>query len=295
LDAITVYATTPSTSTPTSTYTPSPTVTSPPPLSAGTYDDGYAQISYGTGWIANSVSGNYYNTEHYSGTLSSIITFKFSGVGFKLIYRKHSLFGNMTVSVDGTSAGTISQYSASLLSNQEWSSPTYTSGTHTVTLTHSSGTYTVLDAITVYATTPSTSTPTSTYTPSPTVTSPPPLSAGTYDDGYAQISYGTGWITNTVSGNYSSTEHYSGTLSSTITFKFSGVGFKLIYRKHPLFGNMTVSVDGTSAGTISQYSTSVLSRQEWSSPTYTSGTHTVTLTHSSGTYTVLDAITILSQ
>ena len=51
----------------------------PPPVGYGTYDERSAEIVYTGSWVAQSISGNYANTEKYSRVIGSNARFTFTG------------------------------------------------------------------------------------------------------------------------------------------------------------------------------------------------------------------------
>jgi len=121
------------------------------------------------------------------------------------------------------------------------------------------------------------------------------LGAGKYDDPHAGWVYGGSWLTYVGSGPYSNTEHYTSTVGSTASFTFSGSQFVFSYLANTNRGNMEVTVDGTVVTTIN--ANGPLSWQKtYTSPVFSSGTHTVVIkfTGPSGTYGDVDAINIAS-
>lgn len=303
----------------TNTFTPSrtptisntPTNTSTPGLiGIGTTDDTDIRIQY-TGWTYRSQTGAYNNTEHVSGKLGNKVVIRFTGESLAIKYRKAANFGTIEVNIDGASY-TINEYNPTTLSNQTWTSPALPDVIHTLTITHMTGLYNVLDAFVITGTptatptrTPSkTMTPTNTYTPSrtpsmtftasitPTASNTPlPVGVGKYDDNDYRIGY-TNWKYHIVTGLFNNTEHYSQTLNSSAGFTFTGSGFSLLHRKNKTFGTIKVYVDGALVGTLNEYAASELRNQSWISPSLTSGVHTLTLVHATGSSVVLDAITV---
>ncbi len=308
-----------STPTMTRTFTPSKTPTrtasltptrAPGLIGIGTTDDTSMSIQY-SGWAARVISGAYNNTEHYSSSITSLAAVYFLGDSISIRYRTASNFGMMQVMIDDE-IYFIDQNSTIPQMNLVWNSPILTQDYHTLELTQLSGSYITLDALIISGTptetptltptqtntpsrTPSlTLSPTMTFTPSvtPTITStPPPAGAGMYDDNDSRFEY-QGWIYHPLTGMWNNTEHYSQVIGNTAKFTMTGSGFTLRYRKNSSFGNVGIWVDDVLVSTISQYSASALLNQSWVSPTFTTGVHTITLTHVSGTTVVLDAITI---
>ncbi len=151
--------------TPTSTMTPSQTMTPTPPVGYGTYDDRSTNVVYSGSWVAQTISGNYLNTEKYSNLIGSNASFTFSGEIVSVIYRGYpGILGNMEVRIDGVYVAAINQNTTVQQKQLKWTSGNLGAGTHTLTLTHLTGTYVTLDGIIVSGS----PTATPTITPSPT-------------------------------------------------------------------------------------------------------------------------------
>jgi len=128
-------------------------------VSAGVYDDTDPAWAYtGGSWASANLSGPYNNTLHYSATIDDFATLVFEGTQFILTYTGYPNRGEMEVYVDDVLEGTIDQYSASSAWQKTWTSPTFTNGTHTLKLVHTTGSYVGIDAIEI----------------DPSVTPPPP-------------------------------------------------------------------------------------------------------------------------
>ena len=63
----------------------------------------------------------------------------------------------------------------------------------------------------------------------------------------------TSWTTGTTTSASGGTYKYINTAGAYVTFNFTGVGFKLIAKTAPSYGNLTVTIDGV-AKTVSLYS-----------------------------------------
>jgi hypothetical protein len=125
----------------------------------GTYDERSAEIVYSGSWVTQSISGNYANTEKYSGVIGSSARFTFIGENISVIYRGYpNAFGNIEVRIDGSVVATIDQNTANQVFQKRWNSSIMSAGTHNLTLTHMTGTFVSLDGIIVSA--PLTATPT---------------------------------------------------------------------------------------------------------------------------------------
>ena len=121
-------------------------------LDPGVHNNDHADITYSTGWdqITNSTLGYYNNDIHLTSTSGSYANFSFDGGKFKVIHTKDMMYGNMNVYVDGTLAGTISQYNSTFTPQSVWTSADYAPGVHTVRLEFSSAQVNI-DAIEIVA------------------------------------------------------------------------------------------------------------------------------------------------
>ena len=286
--------------TPTLTRTPTQTPSPLPPVGYGTYDERLTKIVYTGTWGNMAITGSYMNTEKYSVLIGSTAQFTFTGENVTVIYRGYpTKFGNMGVKIDGVDAGTINQSTSAQKQQLHWTSGDLGAGTHTIVLTHLTGTYVTLDGFivsgppTATPTATNTFTPTLTRTPTQTLTPLPPVGYGTYDERSTKIVYTGTWGNMAITGSYMNTEKYSVLIGSTAQFTFTGENVSVIFRGYPnTFGNMGVNIDGVDAGTINQ-STSMQKQQlHWTSGDLGAGIHTIVLTHLTGTYVTLDGFIV---
>ena len=281
----------------------SPVPNTPVPVGYGIYDERVSNIVYTGSWVSQKVTGNYLNTEKYSNVVGSTAQFTFTGEILTIIYRGYpNVFGNMEVKIDGIYVGTITQTTSKQKFQKRWTSGNLSVGTHTLTLTHLTGTYVSLDGFivskpqTVNPAEASTPVPTDTILLSPTVAPLPLVGYGTYDERTPEIVYNGSWVAQNVTGNYLNTEKYSTVKGSSANFTFTGETINVIYRGYPnVFGNMEVKIDGTYVGTINQTTSQQTLQNRWRSGNLTVGIHTLTLTHLTGTFVSLDGIIVSGQ
>lgn len=130
-----------------------------------------------------------------------------------------------------------------------------------------------------------------TPTLTPTSASTAPFIAGTYDDVDSRLVYSGPWDAESgVPGAYQNTLHVSGTLGSSVTFRFIGQEVRVFFQAGPSLGTIRLTLDGT-AYEMSEASTSTQT-YEWVLPRVSSGTHTVTISHFGGGSVNLDSIII---
>ncbi len=288
-----IPTTVPPTQVPT-TVPPTATATNLPPtvvpltsMGPGNYDDRYASIIYKGSWIKQILLKNYLRTETYSNAVGSTATLSFVGESFTLVYRAHPVLGKLGVNIDGVDVGVISQTSSSQIYQKKWVSGDLGYGTHTIILSHLSGTYVAFDGIFISGSPSGETIETSTSTP------PSPAGYGTYDDYSNKIVFSGTWIGQPLQGNYLSTEHYSSKIGSTASFSFTGESVTLVYRGYPtILGTMNITIDGQLVAAINQNTSSQTLQNKWSSGSLSSGAHTITLSHVTGTYVTMDALIV---
>ena len=143
---------------------------------------------------------------------------------------------------------------------------------------------------------PSTSTLITESRPTPSTTYTPdhiqPLAAGRrYDDTDPNIAYGPYWtaLKNPSTVNeYKGTIHASNSIGNEASFRFTGEGFRLGYKRGKSFGTVTVLIDNQPYSFHEQAFDLV-----WRSPELSPGDHFVRIIHESGESINLDYIEIL--
>jgi len=194
--------------------------------------------------------------------------------------------GMADIYVDGSStkAASINLYVSSPVYQQNlWSTGPLPDGYHTVKILRDasspSGRYVTIDAVEVAGTLGSTRIEDNA---SPTPFTWNPVS--------------TSWTTGTTTSASGGTYKYINISGAYLSFKFTGVGFKIIAKTAPSYGNLTVTIDGVSQ-TVSLYSSATTYKKIVLTKFVAPGTHTVkisragTKSSSSTAYTIdLDAI-----
>jgi hypothetical protein len=143
---------------------------------------------------------------------------------------------------------------------------------------------------------PSTGTLMTESPPTPSATPTPariqPLTAGRrYDDTDPNIAYDRGWtaLKNSSTVNeYKGTIHASNGIGNEASFRFTGEGFRLGYKRGKSFGTVTVLIDNQPYSFHEQAFDLV-----WRSPQLSPGDHFVRIIHESGESINLDYIEIL--
>ena len=119
------------------------------PLAAGRrYDDTDPNIAYDKGWTAlknPSTVNEYKGTIHASNSIGNEASFRFTGEGFLLGYKRGKSFGTVTVIIDGIESQPYSFHEQAF--DLVWRSPELSPGDHFVRIIHESGASINLDYI----------------------------------------------------------------------------------------------------------------------------------------------------
>ncbi|TAN31602.1 hypothetical protein EPN29_13185 [bacterium] len=241
------------------------------------YNDNAAGVTYsGAGWVysPNRGYGDYQDDLHYTQSNGDSVTFNFSGSGIQYIGELYPGFGTANVSVDGGIPTSVSASNTGTGRIAQWTiyaSQGLTNGAHTITITKTSGTYATVDAFIVTR----------------------PLT----NDNDAAVAYsGTGWIySSTTFGDYGDDLHYTQVNADSASYNFSGTGIQYIGELYPGFGSVSISIDGGPAVTASEESpdgSRVAQATIFSDLELASGSHTITVAKSTGTYATVDAFAV---
>jgi hypothetical protein len=233
---------------------------------SGTDHFGYT----GTWGTATGISDLYDGTAHWSTTGGSTAAYTFTGTHVAVQGVRDVDQGIAGFSVDGGPVTYVDDYSPSRLAQATlWSSSGLSPGTHTVT-------------VTVTATKNSSSS-NDIIALDHAVVNGGSVGTATVDDGTTSgtnaFTYGSNWGTATgVSDLYDGTAHWNSTAGSTATFTFTGTGATLFGVKDVDQGIATYSVDGGSARSVDDYSTTRLAGAPlFTVSGLTDGTHTITI------------------
>ena len=251
-------------------------VTPPGSVTADTTTDdattaGTDHFTYSGTWGApTGLSDLYGGTAHWSSTSGSSATYTFNGTQVAIHGVKDVDQGIAGISVDGGSVTYVDDYSPSRLAQATlWSSCGLSPGTHTVTVSvtgtknsSSSSDIIALDDAVVNGSS---------------------VGTAAVDDattsGTNYFTYGSNWGTATgVSDLYDGTAHWNSTAASTATLTFTGTGATIYGVKDVDQGIATYAVDGGTARSVDDYSSSRLA----GAPVFrvsglSTGTHTITI------------------
>ena len=238
----------------------------------GRVDDDDPAINYTGSWAASGVRGfgDLGDGVHFTSTNADSASLTFTGTGVQVIGETNTDQGNVSITVDGSSEGTASTYSATRAAQQTiYSIQGLTAGSHTITVTKQSGTYTVLDGFEV---------------------------TRTLNDSDAAIAYsGSSWLdyTNRGFGDYSDDVHYTNNNGDSAKITFYGTGIAFYSETNTDEGNIAVSLDGSAQPTVNAYSATRKGQQVlFQTSSLPLGYHTLTLTKQSGTYMLVDRLDV---
>ncbi len=253
---------------------------------------GQNQFEYVGTWNSATGTGKYNGSDHYSNTTNSYYQVDFNGTQIKLYGTKDVHHGIAAVSIDGGAEVDVDLYASSRADNTLiWTSPTLSSGSHTVKVrvkgtknSSSSGFYLTADRVVVSTA---------------TVTTIDDATTGT---GQNQFEYVGTWNSATGSSKFNGSDHYSNTTNSYYQVDFHGTQIKLYGTKDVHHGIAAVSIDGGAEVDVDFYASSRADNTLiWTSPTLSSGSHTVKVrvkgtknSSSSGFYLTADRVEITS-
>lgn len=235
---------------------------------AGRMDDDGLAISYTGSWAHSGFRGlgDFDDGVHYTKTNGDSASLTFTGTGVQVIGETNSDQGNDEIYLDGVDKGAVNTATAGRQAQQVvYGVSGLTPGSHTVKIVKAGGTYTTLDAFEITSTINDTA-PATSYT-------------------------GTAWAYSTSRGygDYGDDVHYTTKNGDSASVTFYGTGFIYYAETYSDEGDIAVSLDGVSEGSVDAHSASRAAQQNvYSISGLALGLHTVTLTKLSGTYMLVD-------
>ncbi len=193
-------------------------------------NDTDASISYsGFSYSPGRGYGDYQDDVHYATANGSTASLTFNGTGIQVFGEQNTDQGNIGVSVDGGAQQTISTLPADGQRHANvavFTATGLTFGTHTITVTKLSGTYTTFDGFAV-------------------------VNSVRLNDTDLSISY-SGFASSSGRGygDYQDDVHYATANGSTATLSFTGAGIQVFGEQYTDQGNIGVSIDGGAQQTV---------------------------------------------
>ncbi|NOU70259.1 hypothetical protein GC098_02195 [Paenibacillus sp. LMG 31458] len=296
----------------------SPAIT---PVSVNDNDPGIVYTG-SWGYSNNRGLGDYNDDVHYSEADNDYFEYAFTGTGIELITEKDVSQGDIDIYVDNVFQQTVGTFHDSRLVQQSVYSITgLPDGPHTIKAVKKSGSYMLLDKLSVTPSAAGSTVTGSVYrqvsaqsvqvVPSmtsiqltPSVTSEmtvqtAPASHGamaSINDTNAAIHYSGSWgySNNRVFGDYQNDVHYTENNNDYFEYVFKGTGIELITEKDTSQGDIDIYVDDVFKETVSTYHASRLAQQTvYSIAGLPNGSHTLKVVKKSGSYMLLDKLTIL--
>ena len=248
-----------------------------PATAPTTINDTNTGLAYaGSGWnyYPNRGVGDISNDVHATSVNGDAVSYSFTGTGIKYVTETCYDEGNVQVYIDGVLQATVNCYSAARASQQTvYSASGLTQGSHTLKLVKASGSYMLLDALLV-TTTPSTA-------------------LNDTDSGIAYTGSGWGYYPNRGVGDISNDVHATSVNGDAASYTFTGTGIKYVTETCYDEGNVQVYIDGVLQTTINCYSSTRQSQQTvYTASGLTQGQHTLKLVKASGSYMLLDALSL---
>ncbi len=253
-----------------------------------------ALVTPGTAWSgtwasftsASAFSGSYMR----SSTAGAYAVIAFNGTQLDWVSMKGTTGAKADIYVDGspTKAMTVDCYASSPVYQQTlFTTGPLADGHHTVKIVRStasaSGRYLTIDAVDVAGTL---------------------LAPVRFEETDAHFTWNpamTSWTLGSTASASGGTYRYKNTAGAYVSFDFTGVGFKLIAKTAPNYGNLTVTIDGVSQ-TVSLYSSATTYKKVVLTKFLAPGAHTVkiaragTKSSSSSGYTIdLDAVDLFGE
>lgn len=281
------------------------------PVTPVSVNDNDAGITYTGSWgySYNRGLGDYQDDVHYTEVNNDSFEYAFTGTGVELITEKDVSQGDIDVYVDNAFQQTVSTYHDGRLAQQNvYAIAGLPNGPHTIKAVKKSGSYMLLDKLNV---TPANATNTVTGNVYLSTQSAPPVplaltaqlapasqgATAFINDTNAAIQYTGSWgySSNRAFGDYQNDVHYTETNNDYFAYTFKGTGIEFITEKDSSQGDIDIYVDGDFKQTVSTYNASRLAGQTvYSIYGLPNGSHTFKAVKKSGTFMLLDKLTIVA-
>lgn len=230
----------------------------------------------GAGWSVSTGRGNgdYDDDVHYTVNDGDAFSYTFFGTGIRYVTEVNSDEGNVDVYLDGVFQTTVSCYATNRLPQQTpYAMDNLPSGTHTLKLVKSGGTYLVVDAL--------------------VVTCNPEVYVNDADANFDHVPTDWSYSSGRGLGDYHSDVHYTATDGQYVQYSFASVGITWIGEMNSDEGNVDVYLDGNYQTTVNCFNTTRVAQQRlFTSTNLSPGAHTLKLVKNGGSYLLVDAFAI---
>jgi hypothetical protein len=221
----------------------------------------YVSLDRGLGDLNDAVHATTHNGDS--------ATYTFTGTGISVISEKYSDEGNVEVYLDGIDKGAYSENSTTRQVQQTiYSVSGLTPGGHTIEIVKESGTYMLLNGFDV---------------------------TRTINDTDPAVVYAGAWYyaSGRGLGDYQDDVHATTENGDTVTVSFYGSAISFYTEKYSDEGQINVSLDGASEGSVNAYATTRQPQQVlYSVSGLPVGLHTLSLTKAGGTYMLVDRLDV---
>jgi autotransporter-associated beta strand protein len=249
----------------------------PASLLSSAINDADTNCVYHGAWAYSSgrVFGDFDGDVHTSTANGDYVDCFFYGTGIGAVCEKNSTAGNVDVYFDGVFQETVSCLGASLQPQQTiFSTNGLSPRAHTLRLVNNGGQTLAVDAF--------------------TVTSVPEYLVNDTEPNFDHVP--SDWTYNAARtlGDYHNDVHYTQTDGQYVQYTFTSAGITLIGEMNPDMGNVNVSLDGVSQGTVNCFNATRVAQQRlFSVSNLAAGPHTLQLTKNGGTYMMVDAFAVV--
>jgi hypothetical protein len=238
-----------------------------------------AKIAYNGAWQVSKlrsptdgslVPGDLNADVHHTQTNGNSVTFTFTGTGLRVLGELSADQGDLAVTLDGASAGTVNTSTTGAKKYQQtiYQVRNLPYGNHSVTLTKQSGTWATIDGY---------------------------LLDRSLNDTDPALTYTGAWYTsgNRGFGDYQNDVHYSNTNGDSVTATWNGTGIDVLTEKYSDQGDVDIYIDGQFRTTVDTTNPTRQTQQLiYRIDNLPEGPHTIRLVKKSGNFFVIDHFTI---
>ena len=245
-----------------------------------TYNNNWANIAYTGTWTlaGNRNAGDYNNDVQWTSTNGSSAAITFTGTGITVYGPMSSSDGSAKVTLDGVEVSTLSaSFNGAYTPQQHLIRLAHlANGPHTLTITKTGGSYLQLDKV--------------------SVATIPAVTWTDYNNNWSGAVYSGTWTLagNRNAGDYNNDVQWTSANGNSVTVTFTGSGIAVYGPKSSADGTAQVALDGSNISTFSATSSSPYAPQQElvRLQNLSSGTHTLKLTKTGGTYLQMDKYSV---
>jgi len=225
-------------------------------------------LTFSGAWArsSNRNAGDYGNDVDYAATNGAYFEYTFTGSGVTYIAPRSPQYGDADIYIDGRYFGRYSAYASTYTPQQSiFTTTSLLPGTHTMRVVKVNGEYLQVDA----------------------------FDTAQINNSSASIAFSGSWGRSMFrgAGDYEDDVHYSSANGDWFQATFTGETIQYIAPKSPQYGNFEVYIDNVLRGTYSAYAATYVPQQVVFTATgLSSGSHTIRVVKTSGSYLQVDAL-----